>query len=370
MPKYLLSGKDAQGRQATELVTAPNTNHAVRKFKGRGFSDVVLHPDEVIGHLFRPEVLENLTPRDYLALGRLSRGGFLWQLIVRLYRKQSLLHLLFVALIVGRRVLEESWGLVDNLALAFLFFPLVVVLGGELFSPSRKFERAMTFNAWGRWAEMLAALPSVRHFVPAPQYAFFEAKALAGLGRLDEAMETVRPFADDPDLLTWLYWAMMADLFHAAKLGDRAIECGERALEHAPENVTVLLDLAMSRLRYRRDTLGARSLIERTRQHEISEVIRPFLLMTEGVLALEERRPEDARQMLEESVKLAEPLRHTTALMGVAIDRIHTYLSLAYAATGDAEAAEKHFRIAEPRMRAFRSEDLLERCQAALGHRA
>ena len=370
MPKYLVSGKDTHGHSVTELVTAPSTDQAVQKLKGRGFSDVVLHSDEVIGHLFKPEVLENLTPRDYLALGRLSRAGFLWQLIVRLYRKQVLLHLLFVALIVGRRLLDVSWGFVDSVAVAFLFFPLVIVLGGELFSPSRKFERAMTFNAWGRWTEMLAALPSIRHFVSSPQYAFFEGKALAGLGRLDEAMETVRPYADDPELPTWLYWGLLADLFHAAKLGDRAIECCERALEHAPDNQTVILDLAMSHLRYRRDTVQARPLIDKARQHEISEVILPFLLMTEGVLALEERRPEDARQKLEESVKLAEPLRHTTALMGAAIDRIHTYLSLACAATGDAEAAERHFRIAEPRLRAFRSEDLLERCQTALGHRA
>ena len=92
--------------------------------------------------------------------------------------------------------------------------------------------------------------------------------------------------------------------------------------------------------------------------------------MAEGVLALEFRLPEVARLKLEESLKLAEPLRHSTALMGVAIDRIHTYLSLACAAVGDLPAAERHFRLSEPRLRAFHTNDLLERCQTALGHRA
>ena len=92
--------------------------------------------------------------------------------------------------------------------------------------------------------------------------------------------------------------------------------------------------------------------------------------MAEGVLALEEGRPEAARELLEEAARLAEPLRHTTALMGTAIDRIHTYLTLACAATGDHAAAEAHYRIAEPRLRAFRRTDLIDRCQAALGHRA
>src|SRR4029077_15640470 len=133
----------------------------------------------------------------------------------------------------------------------------------------------------------------------------------------------------------WLYWGLLADVFHAAKLGDRAIECAERAHEHAPENVTVLLDLAMSLLRHRRDVERARPLTKMAREHEISDLVLPFLYMIDGVLALEDRQPELARQKLEESVKLAEPFRHTTALMGPAIDRIHTYLSLAFAATGD-----------------------------------
>lgn len=370
MPKYLLSGKDSSGRERTEVVRASSTNEAVRKFKARGFTDTVLHSDEVIGHLFKSQVLENLTPRDYLALGRSSRAGFLWRLIVRLYRRNWWLFFLFFALIAGRRMMEQPWDIVDNLAIAFLFLPVVMVLGGELFSPSRKFERVMSFNAWGRWAEMLAVLPSIRHFLPAPQYAFYEAKALAGLGRLNEALETVGQYADDRRLPTWLYWGLLADVFHAGKLGDRAIECGERALEHAPDNVTVMIDLAMSLLRYRRDASRARPLLEKAREHEISEVVRPFLIMAEGVLALEDRQPEVARQKLEESLRLAEPLRHSTALMGAAIDRIHTYLSLACAAVGDLPAAEQHFQLSEPRMRAFRTNDLLERCETALGHRA
>lgn len=217
---------------------------------------------------------------------------------------------------------------------------------------------------------MLAALPAIRSFVPAPQYAFFEAKALAGLGRLEEAMDTVRPFADDPKTPAWLYWGQLADVFHIAKLGNRAIECGEKAVENAPDNPTVLIDLAMARLRYHRDTVRARPLLEQVRSHEISDILRPFITMAEGVLALEENRPEKARELLDEAARLAEPLRNTTALMGGAIDRIHTYLTLAYAATGDLPAAENHFQIAEPRLRAFETNDLIERCEVALGHRA
>lgn len=370
MPKYLLSGTDARGRRRTEAVSARTADEATRRFQARGFADVTLHSDEVIGHLFQPDLLQHLTPRDYLTLGRVSRTEFLFRLIVKLYRGMWWLFLPVVALVVGRRVLDVPWEALDTCAVAFLFFPPVLVLFGEVFSPSRKFERAMSFNAWARWGDMLNALPGVRAVVPAPQYAFYEAKGLAGLGRLDEALEAVQPFADDSRTPAWLYWGQLADVFHTAKLADRAIACAEKAVEHAPDNPTVLLDLAMSLLRYRRDTARALPLLERARAHEISDLIHPFLLMAEGVLALEEGRPEAARGLLEEAARLAEPLRHTTALMGTAIDRIHTYLTLACAAVGDQAAAEAHYRIAEPRLRAFQTNDLIERCELALGRRA
>lgn len=369
MPKYLVSGIDHRERSTTEVVSAPNADEAVRRFAARGFSNVVLHSDEVIAHLFQPKALEHLTPRDYLAIGRVNRFGFLWRVIARLYRSQALLFAIDVALIVGRRILDVDWGLIDSIAAMFLASPILIVLFGELFNPSRKYERAMAYNAWGRWAEMLSALPAVRRYLPAPQYAFHEAKALAGLGRLDDAMETVRPYADDPKTPAWLYWGQLADVFTAAKLPDRVIECGEKAVEHAPDNVTVLIDLAMTLLRYRRDAVRARPLLERAHTHAVSDVIRPFLIMADGVLALEENRPDRARPLLEEGLKEAIRFRHASPLVGSAIDRIHAYLALTCAALGDHVAADEHYKIAEPRMRAFEANDMIERCEAALGKR-
>src|SRR5918993_4600520 len=162
MPKYLLSGTDARGRRRTEAVSARSADEATRRFHARGFADVTLHSDEIAGHLFDPAVLTHLTPRDYLTLGRVSRTEFLYRLVVKLYRSQWWLFLPVLALVVGRRLLEAPWETVDTVTTAFLFFPPVLVLFSELFSPSRKFERAMSFNAWARWGDMLNALPGIR----------------------------------------------------------------------------------------------------------------------------------------------------------------------------------------------------------------
>jgi tetratricopeptide (TPR) repeat protein len=369
MPHYLLTGKDPNGRPVTEAVAAPSADEAVRRYKARGFADVVLHSDEVQAHLLNPAVLERLTPGDYLALGRVSRTGYLVHVIIGTYRQNWFLILVLAALLAGRRLMDAPWGWIDTLAVAMFAIPAGLVLFGELLNPGRKFERAMAYAAWARWDELLAALPAVRTVVPAPQYAYYTAKALAGLGRLDEALATLQPFAADPATPAWLYWNHLAEVFQAARLGDRAIECGEKSVEHAPDNPTMLVDLALALLRHRRDAARARPLLERARSHEISDLLLPFLLMAEGVLALEENRPEKARELLDDAARRAEPLRHTTALMGTAIDGIHTYLCLACAATSDPVSAQRHFRIAEPRLRAFRAQDLLEQCRAAVGER-
>ena len=54
--------------------------------------------------------------------------------------------------------------------------------------------------------------------------------------------------------------------------------------------------------------------------------------------------------------------------MGSAVDRIHVYLALACAATGDHHAAEEHYRLAEPRLLALNATDLLDRCRTVIGN--
>ena len=56
-----------------------------------------------------------------------------------------------------------------------------------------------------------------------------------------------------------------------------------------------------------------------------------------------------------------------TPLMGAAVARNHAYLALATAALGDRKLAERHLRRALPRLRALGQDDLVERCEAAVG---
>jgi Tfp pilus assembly protein PilF len=89
--------------------------------------------------------------------------------------------------------------------------------------------------------------------------------------------------------------------------------------------------------------------------------------MVEGMLALEEGTTQAAVDQLEESLQMMAPFRNATPLYGAIMDRTHAYLALAYAKVGDKETAERHYRQAAPRMRALMADDLLRRCEQAIG---
>jgi len=60
-------------------------------------------------------------------------------------------------------------------------------------------------------------------------------------------------------------------------------------------------------------------------------------------------------------------LARSNGQSGAAADILAARLALALAANGDLDAARKHFRQAEPRLRAIQHDKLLARCQQALG---
>jgi tetratricopeptide (TPR) repeat protein len=190
---------------------------------------------------------------------------------------------------------------------------------------------------------------------------------VAGLGGLHEALKIVEPLRDGAKMPPWLFWARLVEVYSNAKLPDQVIACSEKAVELAPDNATVLVDLAMVLLRYRRDTRRARELLEEVRGHALGDMVEPFVLKTEGVLALEEGDAAAARRLLEESILKMSPYARANALVGATIAQSHAYLTLACAGLSDADSAHTHFRLAEPRLRALKADDLLARCQQALG---
>jgi Flp pilus assembly protein TadD len=266
-----------------------------------------------------------------------------------------------------RRFQAWPWNELDYLALLILVFPFFWVPVAQIFNPVRIYNRMIEAGAWGRWEEVLQLLPAVEGQVSPDEIAFRKATALAALGRLDEGLQVVEPFQDGNGIPEWLYWGRVCSVYLMAGQPERYVPCVEKAAELAPDNSTVLLDLAIGLLRFSRDPVRARQALEQAKQHAISDVSVPFLTMTEGMLALEEGKPSRARELLEEALTAAAPLGRVNALAAAIMDQMRVYLALAHAAEGDRETALRYFRQAEPRLRAVKATDLLDRSEQALG---
>jgi tetratricopeptide (TPR) repeat protein len=193
---------------------------------------------------------------------------------------------------------------------------------------------------------------------------FRQAQALAGLGQLDEGLAVFEPLAGGKQIPIWLYWSRVAGVYAAAQRTEDRLAAMEKAAESAPDNATVLVDLALVVLRFRRDTAGARQLLDRAKSHALSDIVISFVNLVEGIMAFEEGKAEQAVQLLNEA--FASQSRLSSPAAGPVVDIIHSYLALAHAALGDEPAAIAHFGQAKPRLVALKIMDLLERCEKAV----
>lgn len=368
MPEYLLTGVDPAGRTVTERVEAESADQAVHTLRDRGHTDIVLHTDDVgARYSQQARVAAHVSPREYVAF-RHFRGYWdhVFFLTRKIYRGWWPVFVLAIAGIVARRWLNLSREL-EITCWVLLAFPLVLALIGRLTSPGRAYERIIEAHAWGRWDEVVRLLPTIKGKVPPHESAFREAQALAGLDRLEEALDIVEPFADGTEIPTWIFHARLVEVYHLAGKLDQIVPSIEKAAELAPDNATILIDLASALLRFRRDVVRARSILARARTHALSDMVEPFALLAEGMLLLDEGKAPAAQERFEQALAGMMNFRHANALMGAVIDRVYTYLSLAHAAQGNTADALEYFHRAEPRLRALRMNDLLARCQSALG---
>jgi tetratricopeptide (TPR) repeat protein len=376
MPDFFVSGRSPEGRQVTERVEAASAAEAVRLMEQRNFTDIVLHTSDlevlvrqqseaVYG---KKDVHRVFTPREFLRMRR--DGSYLGMVLLTIrmsYARSWWVVIPGLALLAARRYLGQPLDFMDFALIAALLLPLVGALVVPLFGSAPRYRRVVEARAWGRWEEVLALLPTIEGKVRAHHSEFFKALALAGLGRLDEALRRYERFGDGKRIPLWLYWSHRSSVCAAGNDIEGAVRAIEKAAEIAPEEPAVLIDYATSLVRRRRDARRARRVLDEALKHPISDVIAYAVDFCRGMIALEENQPFEAREWLNRAMDKVETFRNASPLMGSSRDRVHAFLALANAATGDHEAALRHFRIAEPRLVALRYDDVIERCEAALG---
>jgi len=367
MPEYILTGRTPRGRTVTEIVVADSADESVRLFADDGRTDIILHTDDNAARFQTPSKLcKTFTPREYLGYRTRGRVGCALFLIRKLYVRTWWADVLCLALLAARWWLGGEWGYFDLMAVALLFFPIPMAVFAELTSQAAPYRRALRAVLRGQWEEVARHMRRVRMPLPPFERPFREAQALAGLGRLDEALDHFRSVADDADVPHHMYWTYKALIYQTARERNKALDCVARAAELAPENPVALIDYALALLTVRNDVATARELLTRTRQHALSDVSTPLCEFAEGVLALKDRRPAEAIGLLDSAAAGLRPFTAGNPAIGIIIARIRANLALAHAADGDHEAARRAYRKAAP---ILAPHDALElaRCREVLG---
>jgi hypothetical protein len=206
----------------------------------------------------------------------------------------------------------DRWFLPANLPI----LRLLVALGFAVYwlthvVPVVVYPRLKRDLAWGRWsaarrkARFLRWTNSlVRKRTLAVAYAFDEAAALAGAGRLSAALALVAPLEGSSVEERSHHLGMLVGVHERARDFDGALRVGERCAELTPDKPTVWLDLAMRHAVRFHDPTRAREMLARMGDAELSAVASAFRCWVLGIVLLEEGHHDQARTELDRAIAM------------------------------------------------------------------
>ncbi|MGH7137815.1 MAG: hypothetical protein ACREHD_18860, partial [Pirellulales bacterium] len=181
------------------MLEADSAKAAIQTLHDRGCERIVLHTDDLTAHgAPRIELSGTVTARDLVE--DCTRGPLQCYLLQlgRSYTRHWKFNVLLDVLVLGVAYLNCSldWAVRFLVALYLMeLFIRAVALFFLVTLPLLRFHRLLEAESWRRWDDVLRLLPALRRTLSNDLTALFEAKALAGLGRLDEALQLILPFA-------------------------------------------------------------------------------------------------------------------------------------------------------------------------------
>lgn len=366
---YLVSGLGPNGREVADFVNAENGDAAVREYESQGNTNVVLHTDDVVAPLMKHYALSKFfSPKEQTKLPTMGdiRRYFLF---VRIgYRQTWFLTLLaMVVLAITWYLGGTTFSLVEAMAILLLLFPFLLNFYLLWFGAGARYVRLLRLIGYGRWDEALRLIPEIRLPLSPIELPGLKAQALAGLGRLDDALMTIDEIADNPDLPPYLYWMAQSVIYQESQEPEKVLGALKHAHELAPTFSLLMIAYAGMLLAVRRHASQARDILRRVRRQAIAVPTMPYLHHAEGLLALHEGRPAEAAESFSQAVRQFEPYtRWNQSLLPVAA-RMRSRYAIALSAIGDTTAAQQQLRIAKPILIAHRDIDLLRRCEEVVG---
>ena len=202
--------------------------------------------------------------------------------------------------------------------------------------------------------------------MPQVEFATRKAVALAGLGKLDEALTVMEPFSDPSKIPHWLYLSRLADVYETGGQRDRSLECRSQAYEADTGNSTLQLSYANALLRLDRDLERAGQLVEKFELLPLSDQQEVILPLIKGLLELNRGNYRLAVNQCTEAINRLKPYVANQPYSRFHADNARAYTAIALAELGEMEEAERLFQSALPRLKALNSTQIIERYQQAV----
>jgi tetratricopeptide (TPR) repeat protein len=367
MSEYFVTGTDGAGRRVTERIQATSVDDAVQIARARGMSDVVLHDDDIMAALSKPDPSgEVFTPKESLIAGRGSYFARVVMLSCKAIKTDWWTYAVLGVLFAARRAFQYSFNWIDWIVLAYAAHPFFVFAFTSARRPSKGYDALLELELHARWQDLLERLPQVEPQLPPHEVRRLRSRALAGLGRMDQALREMQPLQTSGEIPEWLYWSLISDLYGGAHDYTHAIQTAEYALQLAPKNPTLMLSLAGIVLPFTGEVARAEQLLRDAQEHAMSELLQFAVAQIAGMIAVERRQPEQAVALLNQSQRELRQLPQNP-LLEAARAKNSFYLALAYNQLGQHDRALHEFRLAAPCLRAHQLTELLDRARQEIG---
>ncbi|WP_339727143.1 hypothetical protein [uncultured Gimesia sp.] len=371
MPLFLLTATDEKGKRETHRVEAENSQDAYHDLESRGFTQIVLHTEDAgatASAMFPPDpnVEEHVSAADMVRFQYQTSFGFFLYMLKDLYWKFRWGAFLAIIVLVIKWNNQTAFSTLELAMFGLFLIPLILALWVAYFSSSRKYTLLMQAFSWGRWQEVIDRVPPLRGKIADFELSGREAVALTALGRFDEGLAMMEPFADSPDVPRWMYLGRLSELYEIIKDEDQVIECLRLSYEDAPENPTVQIDYAYGLMKYNRDNSLAEQLLDDAEQQHLGELVELLFFYFKGLLELNRGNFKAAEASFKTCQSGLLPIAPSQPLLQLFVDLNRAYLAIALAEQGELQQAEELFRLALPRLKALDSTCIMDRYAAVL----
>lgn len=375
MSKYFWTAKDKSGQKVVREVEAETAEESRAILVEAGYTELVLEGDEIMaavqaGFPSTIKVLgEEVRVTTEQRLKHLDNPTVTFWDAIRKGIGQSKLMCVLLPLFAAYSGYREHWGsglLLIIALLAWLTFIVCVSL------PSVYYRKLIMASDWYRWSEVLSLVSSLESMgrfsfikVPATELTRNRAKALAGMGRLDEALVEYKQCDGRPDCPTWLYNQFVGSLYTTAKQYDKGIESSLLSIAEKP-TPTAWADLANRYARYKRDPVKAREAMAEADKSPVVEQAKPFRIRCLGIIAYLEGDYLTAKRHLETAIDMVEKAKGRPYRDGH-LSVARAYLCCVLAKLGDLQAAKDCLALAHEYLIATEETDLLAECSKLVG---